>query len=390
MRRDLILISISMMTWGVGEGMFLFFSPLYMQELGANAVAIGSILGLTGLAMTLSYLPAGYLSDRIGRRPMLYTAWLMGTAATWIMAYAKGLPMFVAGSILYNMTAFVVVPLNSYVTAARGNWSVGRALTLISATFNAGAVIGPLIGGWIGSRMGLHTNFTIAAWFFIASTLMVLFIRAQPIEASLSEEKHAGLRELLQARYIQYLAVVFIAVFSMYLAIPLSQNFLQNERGINLAQMGVLISARSVGVVLLNLTLGQLNARIGFLLTHLCMAFFSILLLRGNGFYAYLVGYLLMGSYTTARSLITAQGRSLAQASNMGVAYGMIETAAASAIILASPLAGILYAKNPNLIYSTSLVLIIAALIVAIFFSPLRARDFRPQEKEGLEPARAD
>ena len=155
---------------------------------------------------------------------------------------------------------------------------------------------------------------------------MILFIRAQPVEATTTEEKQAGVRGLLKARYIQYLVVVFIAAISMYLPIPLSQNFLQNERGINLAQMGALISARSVGVILLNLTLGQLNARIGFLLTHLCMALFAMLLLRGNGFYSYLVGYLLLGSYTTARSLMTAQGRVLAQASNMGIAYGMIET----------------------------------------------------------------
>jgi MFS family permease len=219
---------------------------------------------------------------------------------------------------------------------------------------------------------------------------MILFVRAQPLETSLTGEKRTGVRGLVQRRYIQYLAVVFVAVFSMYLAIPLSQNFLQNERGINLAQMGVLFSARSVGVVLLNLTLGQLNARIGFLLTHLCMALFALLMLQGSNFYAYLVGYLLLGSYTTARSLITAQGRSLAQASNMGVAYGIIETAAASAIILASPLAGLLYAKNPTLIYSTSLILIMGALGVAIFFSPVRSRDFQLKEQEDLSPAKAD
>ena len=379
-----------MMTWGVGEGMFLFFSPLYMQELGAQPVLIGGILGLTGLAMTLAYLPAGYLSDRIGRRPMLYAAWLMGTTATWIMAYAQTLPVFVAGSILYNMTTFVIVPLNSYVTAARGNWSVGRALTMISATFNVGAVIGPLAGGWIGNRMGLHTNYMIAAWLFIVSTSMIFFIRAQPVEAATMEEKHASMRRLLQARYIQYLIIVFIAAFSMYLPIPLSQNFLQNERGINLTQMGFLISARSVGVVLLNLTLGQLNARLGFLLTHLCMAMFAVLLLRGQSFYAYLVGYLLMGSYTTARSLMTAQGRVLAQASNMGVAYGMIETAASSAIILAPPLAGLLYAQDPNRIYSVSLALIVGALGVTILFSPLRTRDFQPKKTEDLGQVRAD
>ncbi len=73
MSRDLVLIACALMTWGLGEGMFYFFQPLYLQELGADPLKIGSILGLVGLATMLAYLPAGYLSDRIGRRPLIWT-----------------------------------------------------------------------------------------------------------------------------------------------------------------------------------------------------------------------------------------------------------------------------------------------------------------------------
>jgi hypothetical protein len=37
MSRDLILVALALMTWGVGEGMFLFFEPLYLQEMGEQA-----------------------------------------------------------------------------------------------------------------------------------------------------------------------------------------------------------------------------------------------------------------------------------------------------------------------------------------------------------------
>jgi hypothetical protein len=36
MKRDLILVAIAMFAWGLGEGMFLYFQPLYLEELGAN------------------------------------------------------------------------------------------------------------------------------------------------------------------------------------------------------------------------------------------------------------------------------------------------------------------------------------------------------------------
>ncbi len=119
MSKDLILIALSLMTWGIGEGMFLFFQAPYLEQMGADSLQIGRILGLVGMAMAITHLPAGFLSDRIGRKPLLIAAWSIGTAATWVMALAPSLPLFVTGAILYGFTAFVMTPLNSYITSAR-------------------------------------------------------------------------------------------------------------------------------------------------------------------------------------------------------------------------------------------------------------------------------
>ena len=51
MSRDLILVSISLFTWGIGEGMFYMFQPLYLQQWGASPVLIGALLGGMGAAM---------------------------------------------------------------------------------------------------------------------------------------------------------------------------------------------------------------------------------------------------------------------------------------------------------------------------------------------------
>ena len=375
MSRDLILVALALMSWGVGEGMFLSFQPLYLQELGASPVEIGGILGLIGLAMTIAHLPAGYLADRFGRRPLLRTAWVMGVTATWIMALSPSLPWFVLGSALYGLTAFVIAPLNSYVTAARGQLGVGRVITFVSAIYNIGAILGPLLGGWIGYQMGLRSTFLIAACIFIFSTVIIFQLRPQPVEARLSNATHNGLGELLNRRYITYLVIIFIAVFSMYLPQPLSQNFLQNERILNLSQIGQLISTRSLGIVVLNLILGAIDVRAGFLLAQLGVSGFTILLWQGTGFPWYLGGYFLLGSYGTARSLASAQGRTLANAANMGLAYGMIETVMALSAILAPPLAGWLYDLDPIRVYPISLVLILMAIVITFFFSPIKAKD---------------
>jgi MFS family permease len=372
MSRDLILVVIATVAWGTGEGMFLYFEPLYLQELGADPVQIGAILGFVGVAMTVAHVPAGYLSDRLGRRPLLWSGWILGTLATLIMAVSNTLPAFIAGSALYGMTAYVLVPLNSYITAARGRWSVSRALTLMSAIFNFGAIIGPLLGGWIGDQVGLRMTFRFAAALFFSSTLVILFIRPQPVERPQSDKKKNGLQAVINPYYGRFLFVVFIAMFFMYLPQPLSPNFLQNERGINLTQIGQLIAARSLGIVVLSLILGQLKARSGFLLAQVFMGLFTLLIWRGSGFPWYFLGYLLLGGYQTARSLAIAQGRSLVEGSNMGLAYGMIETVISLAIILAPPIAGLLYATNPVLIYAISLGCIGLAAIITIRYTPVQ------------------
>ena len=386
MSRDLVLIACALMTWGLGEGMFYFFQPLYLQELGADPLKIGSILGLVGLATMLSYLPAGYLSDRIGRRPLICLAWIIGAFATVLMAAGKSLPVFVAGMVLYGLTSFVTVPLNSYTTHARGQWSIGRTITLISASFYTGFILGPLIGGYIGQNISLHANFTVAAVIFVISSSIILFIRPQPVESDADGDKISVFRSLWTGRYAQYLLLTFFVMFGLYLPQPLTPNYLQNLRGISLVVMGQLISMRSLGVVAFNIVLGHFNARLGYLLAQVCMGLFTALIWLGAGLPAYMAGYLLMGSYITARGLVLAQGRTLVNAPSMGIAYGSLETVMSMAIVLGSPLAGYLYTINPNLIYSTSLALICAGLVANLVLSPLRRSDLTKfEEREKAE-----
>jgi MFS family permease len=385
LNRNLLFVALSLMTWGVGEGLFYFFQPLYLQELGADPVQIGGFLGLVGIAMMVSYLPAGVLSDRFGRRPMLFIAWILGTLATLLLAFAPNLTVFVAGMVVYGFTSFVTVPLNSYITAARGRLSVGRTITLVSAAFNFGAILGPLIGGWVGQHYGLQMNFRLALGFFILSTAFIFMIHPQPVEHSPSSKVSHELRSVFQGRFIGYIALMFFCTFGMFLPQPLTQNFLVNERGVALTQIGQLLSARSLGITVLNLVLGHLNARLGYLIGQAGMAAFSLLILRGTSFPVYLVAYFLMGSYMTARNLTFAQARTLVQSANMGMAYGLLETMNSLAIVLGPPLAGLLYEVQPSLVYTISLILILAGLAANLMFSPVRRKDvlaFEEKEKK--------
>ena len=365
---DLVLLSVSLFTWGIGEGMFIYFQPIYLQELGANTMTIASVFSLFGLAMMIAHIPAGYLSDRLGRKPILAVSWTIGLLAAWVMALARALPLFIVGMLLYGFTSFVSSPLASYITAARGKLSPARAMTLVMAIFNMGAVAGPITGGWIGERLGLRSVYLVAACTFIISTFMVFFVRSQPREI---HDPAAPPEKLWNnPRFISFLGIIFLSMFFMYLPQPLAPRFLQNERGLSLENIGLLGSIGSLGNTIIALLVGHFAARTGFLLVQVLVAAFAMLLWQGSGLGWYALGFFLLGGYRSARSLIYAQIRPLIHPAQMGLAYGVAETFNSLAVTLAPLLAGVLYTREPVLVYPVSLGLVGVMAVVSVLFAP--------------------
>lgn len=368
MNPSLLLIGFALFTWGIGEGMFLYFVPLYLEQLGANPIAIGTIFSIFGFVMMITHIPAGYLADRIGRRPLIQIAWVIGLVSTLAMGLAPSLLLFVIGYVLYGVTGFVMSPLFSYVTAARGKLTAGRAMTLTSAMFNLGAVIGPVSGGWIGENLNMRTIFLVSAGVFVISVAVIFFLKPQPRDEH--DGEHSGRSLFTNMRFMSFLGIVFFVMFAAYLPQPLSPIFLQNERGISLGMMGVMGSLGSLGNVVFNLVLGQLNTRLGFVLGQISVALFSFLLWKGTGQPWYMLGYFLIGGFRVVRMLAIAQVRLLIHQAQMGLAYGMAEAVNSAVLIIAPLLAGYLYDKDPASIYPLSLLLITIGVIISLIFAP--------------------
>ena len=359
-----------MFTWGLGEGMFIYFQALYLQQLGADITAIAGILGALGIAMTAAHIPAGYLADRLGRRPVMWSSWIMGMISTWIMALAASLPAFVVGMLLYGVTAYVSAPLNSYVSSARGRWSVGRALTTVAALYSLGAVSGPLLGGAIAEGIGLRRVYLVSAFIFMASTAMILFIRPQPVQARQATAEKVNL--LQNARFTGLLGLALLVMFAAYLPQPLASLFLQNQRHLSLEAIGQLGSLGSLGNAVLLLGLGRLNSTLGFLLGQLALGLFALLLWRGSGMAWFGLGYFFIGGYRLCRQMVLALARPLVHSAEVGLAYGLLETINGAAVIVAPLAAGFLYERNPTWPFAASLGLLGLTLLASLLFLSFR------------------
>ena len=366
MSRDLKLISASMLAWGLGEGIFLIFQPLYMQEFGATPIMIGTILGINGVVMTLFQIPAGYLADRIGIRPVLIFNWALGVIATWMMALAPSLGVFVAGLLLYGVTISVMGPLNAYIQGVRGTWSLGRAVSFASAAYNFGGILGPIIGGVIGESFNLRTAYFVASVIFVVSTAIIFMAKGLPITQEVPSPGETHL--FRNKRFMGMLVFFFFVIFAVTLPQPLAANFLQNERGLPLNQIGQLGSLGALGSVLIMLIFGHLPAGISMLIGQVSLMGFSLLLWQGTSFLWYGLAYIFQGGFRLCRAMTIALARPVVREREISLAFGVVETSNSLALIAAPVAAGFLYDWQPISIFPIGLAVLALTAVLSIRF----------------------
>ena len=369
MNRNLFFVAAALLLWGFGEGMFINFIPIYLDvQFLLNKYQIGLVLGLFGLSMAITHIPAGRLADRIGRKPLLMIAWVLGLFAALVMGFAKALPLFLTGLFAYGLTAFVSAPLSSYVTAARGKWPVGTVLSLTTATFGMGMVLGPVTGGWIGDHYGMRMSFLVAAVVFVISNIFMFFAEGQPLDGHDPDGPPPGL--LSNRHFVALLGVLAFAIFAMYLAQPLTPNFLQGVRGLSLSQTGLVFTMGALGNSLMAIAFSRANPRRGFLFSQALVILFAMFIWRGTALPVFALGYFLLGGFRAGRPMAMAQAQELVHDSQMGFSYGIMETVNAAVFILTPPIAGYLFEIDPFVVYPISIGLILVSIVVSYFFLP--------------------
>lgn len=370
MNRDLRLVALALLLWGAGEGLFLYFEPIYLEQLGADPIQIGLILGLTGIAAALSHIPAGILADQWGSRVLLIASWVVGLAAAGLMAGASALPLFTAGIVLYRVSAFVISPLGRYITYSPSEWTASRRLTTVLSAFQVGLVLGAPVGGMLAEAWGLRSIYTLAFVIFIFSTAAIIFITPQkPIE---EEQTESPLRSLIKNhRFMGFVALIFAAMLAMYLGWPLTPNYLQTVHQVSLDQIGWFGGLNALAGAIFHLTLGRMESKRGLLIAQGMVFASSLLLWKGTGLAAFAMGYTFASAVKTAHWLATAEAGTFVRERNRGLVYGAIGTINSLTVLIAPPVAGLLFTYQPQLPYIASMLMLGVTVFLSWAFIPV-------------------
>src|ERR1051325_8349084 len=173
----------------IGFGIVIPILPLYAEHFHASPIAIGWLTGIYS-GMQIIFTPIlGKLSDRLGRRPVLFVS-IVGTAIGFaLMGLAHGLPLLFAARILAGITGGNIAIPQAYIADVTAPEKRSRAMGMIGASFGLGFTFGPLIGGLM-SRISYGAAFFFAAILAAINAALIYLVLPESLSAEQRAHPH--------------------------------------------------------------------------------------------------------------------------------------------------------------------------------------------------------
>lgn len=274
-RRILIWMCVLVAVNQLGFGAMVPSLALYAQSFGVAASAIGMAVAIYGLARFVIAIPAGQLSDRLGRRPTLALGGLISAVGNLWCAWATSYPEFIVARFVAGAGAGLIVTTGQVVLADISTPERrGRTIAIYQATFLFAVGIGPFPGGLLAEHFSLSAPFTaygiasliatVVAWYGVSETRD--FSRGQSVEGAAARPPLAKQLRLLTGN-IGFVLVSLISLMNavvrtggLYAVIP---TLVTAQLGLSVAAIGFALMLGSVSGLFAAYPAGWLTDRLG-------------------------------------------------------------------------------------------------------------------------------
>ncbi|MEP6811129.1 MAG: TCR/Tet family MFS transporter, partial [Chthoniobacterales bacterium] len=247
---------------------------LVLNFLGGDASSAAKWFGIFGTVFALMqfvFSPVlGVLSDRFGRRPIILASNLGLGLDYVVMALAPSIGWLFLGRVLSGITAASISTAMAYISDIVAPEKRAGAFGMIGAAFGVGFILGPALGGLLGTS-DPRLPFWVAAGLSLANATYGYFLvpeslpaerrkpftlrRANPVGALVLLRSHPELFQLASIQFIGYVAHEAFEVWALYAIFRYAWN--AGMIGLSLALVGVCSVVISAGMV------GPIVARLG-------------------------------------------------------------------------------------------------------------------------------
>ena len=288
-RRNLLVVVAGWALWGPVMSMAAPYSQLYAGELGASPFIISVISTVRSATLSVSRMLGGYLSDRYGRRKILWVGTLIVSFGYLLYAVAPSWEFLVVAAFVSGLSLFYQPALQSVVADSTTPEVRGRVYGVLSFIPGLLGSLSPLAGAYVVGVYGLVGGMRLIYVLSFAAGLVTAFMRWRWIEETLARPEEYGLVEAFREalRYVRERILLFVAL-EVSLSAALGFGFLSSYYsayflGISEAELGILFSASSLSRLATSLPAGVLVDKVGRRPVLLSSA---VLLMVGSAVYA--------------------------------------------------------------------------------------------------------
>lgn len=154
--------------------------PTMVDALGTNLSKGQQIVGIFMGGMALGQIPAGLLSDRMGRMPIMYVGMTIFTLSAIVAAIANNIELILAARFVQGFGAAAAIVLSrAIVRDIASGQEAARLMSLMTMIFTVAPVIAPSIGALLIARWDWHAPFILIA---ICGVLVLIAIRVNLVE----------------------------------------------------------------------------------------------------------------------------------------------------------------------------------------------------------------
>ncbi len=258
-RSKLYIIFLTVFIDLIGFGIVIPVLPLYAKHFGASATVNGWLVAVYSAAQFLAAPLMGKISDRVGRKPVLFIS-LLGTAAGFfIMGWATTLLWLFVARIIDGVSGGNIATAQAYIADVTAPEERSKAMGLLGAAFGLGFIIGPAVGG-IMSQISIGAPFYFAGALALFNAALVHYRLPESLakEHRSSPEERASMRVVLQhgSHLPALMAAYFFAITGFSILTTNFALFTSERFGFDQVHNGYIFSfIGAVGVIMQGLVL---------------------------------------------------------------------------------------------------------------------------------------
>jgi MFS family permease len=204
---------------------------LVLQLTDNSGIYLGLVTAIQFAPVLLFSLQGGALADRVNKRKLLVFTNLIGALSSLglgllvVTGYVQVWHVFFFAASLGIASAIDAPIRQSFTSEIVGHSDIANAVSLNSANFNAGRLVGPALSGFLIARFDTGPSFLINSFTYIFVILALLRMRESDFFIQEKKATQGTVREGLNyalARpdlYVVMLVVFFVATFGLNMQI---------------------------------------------------------------------------------------------------------------------------------------------------------------------------